>query len=103
MNSAIPSSFSRQRGNGTPLPTRPYARCPSIKSSRQASSTGHKYTHDITQDAHYMIGFGRALALAAAKAPQPDRIVQFAITRNKWRQSAMIARVRSHWDRIRKS
>jgi thiaminase/transcriptional activator TenA len=32
----------------------------------------------ITQDAHYLVGFGRALALAAAKAPDPDRIVQFA-------------------------
>lgn len=32
----------------------------------------------IVQDAHYLIGFGRALALAAAKAPTPDRIVQFA-------------------------
>ena len=37
-----------------------------------------RFTHYITQDAHYLIGFGRALALAAAKAPQPDRIVQFA-------------------------
>jgi thiaminase (transcriptional activator TenA) len=34
--------------------------------------------HYITQDAHYLIGFGRALTLAAAKAPNPDRIVQFA-------------------------
>lgn len=37
-----------------------------------------RFKHYITQDAHYLIGFGRALALAAAKAPQPDRIVQFA-------------------------
>lgn len=36
------------------------------------------FKHYITQDAHYLIGFGRALALAAAKAPNPDRIVQFA-------------------------
>src|SRR3954462_15909976 len=36
------------------------------------------FRHYITQDAHYLIGFGRALALAAAKAPNPDRIVQFA-------------------------
>ena len=32
----------------------------------------------IVQDAHYLIGFGRALALAAAKAPTADRIVHFA-------------------------
>jgi len=37
-----------------------------------------RFRHYITQDAHYLVGFGRALALAAAKAPSPDRIVQFA-------------------------
>lgn len=37
-----------------------------------------RFRHYIVQDAHYLIGFGRALALAAAKAPDPDRIVQFA-------------------------
>lgn len=37
-----------------------------------------RFTHYVVQDAHYLIGFGRALALAAAKAPAPDRIVQFA-------------------------
>ena len=39
-----------------------------------------RFRHYITQDAHYLVGFGRALALAAAKAPNPDRIVQFAKT-----------------------
>ena len=28
-----------------------------------------RFKHYITQDAHYLIGFGRALTLAAAKAP----------------------------------
>src|SRR3954451_7149733 len=37
-----------------------------------------RFKHYIVQDAHYLIGFGRALALASAKAPSPDRIVQFA-------------------------
>ena len=37
-----------------------------------------RFKHYITQDAHYLIGFGRALTLAAAKAPTADRIVQFA-------------------------
>jgi len=37
-----------------------------------------RFIHYIVQDAHYLIGFGRALALAAAKARDPDRIVQFA-------------------------
>ena len=37
-----------------------------------------RFKHYITQDAHYLDGFGRALALAAAKAPSPGRIAQFA-------------------------
>src|SRR5262249_6713309 len=37
-----------------------------------------RFKHYIVQDAHYLIGFGRALAMAAAKAPDADRIVQFA-------------------------
>ncbi len=37
-----------------------------------------RFRRYIVQDAHYLIGFGRALAVAAAKAPQPERIVQFA-------------------------
>ncbi len=37
-----------------------------------------RFAHYIVQDAHYLIGFGRARAIAAAKAPHPDRIVQFA-------------------------
>jgi len=37
-----------------------------------------RFKHYITQDAHYLVGFGRALTLAAAKAPNPDRVVQFA-------------------------
>src|SRR5262245_14151614 len=37
-----------------------------------------RFKHYITQDAHYLIGFGRALTIAAAKAPDPGRIVQFA-------------------------
>jgi thiaminase (transcriptional activator TenA) len=38
-----------------------------------------RFKHYVTQDAHYLIGFGRALTLAAAKAPSPERIVQFAL------------------------
>jgi len=37
-----------------------------------------RFRHYIVQDAHYLIGFGRALSLAAAKAPDPDTIVQFS-------------------------
>ena len=37
-----------------------------------------RFKHYIVQDAHYLVGFARALALAAAKAPEPDRLIQFA-------------------------
>lgn len=36
-----------------------------------------RFLRYILQDAHYLVGFGRALALAAAKAPDPDAIVLF--------------------------
>jgi thiaminase/transcriptional activator TenA len=37
-----------------------------------------RFKHYITQDAHYLVGFGRSLTLAAAKAPSPERLIQFA-------------------------
>jgi thiaminase/transcriptional activator TenA len=37
-----------------------------------------RFRHYIIQDAHYLEGFARALALAAAKADNSDHIVQFA-------------------------
>jgi thiaminase (transcriptional activator TenA) len=37
-----------------------------------------RFKHYIIQDAHYLIAFGRALAVAAAKADDPDGIVQFS-------------------------
>src|SRR5665213_60043 len=40
--------------------------------------TVNRFRHYIIQDAHYLVGFGQALAVAAAKADHPDHIVQFA-------------------------
>lgn len=37
-----------------------------------------RFTHYIVQDAHYLVGFARALSLAAAKAPDADGIVRFS-------------------------
>lgn len=37
-----------------------------------------RFRQYMIQDAHYLVAFGRALALAAAKADHPDAIVQFA-------------------------
>jgi thiaminase/transcriptional activator TenA len=37
-----------------------------------------RFRHYIIQDAHYLEGFARALALASAKADNADQIVQFA-------------------------
>ena len=45
-----------------------------------AAGTLHeeRFKHYIVQDAHYLVGFSRALSLAAAKAPNPDAIVRFS-------------------------
>ena len=37
-----------------------------------------RFRHYIIQDAKYLIAFGQALAVAAAKADHPDHMVQFA-------------------------
>ncbi|MCK0197343.1 thiaminase II [Ancylobacter sp. 6x-1] len=37
-----------------------------------------RFRHFIIQDSHYLIAFARALALAAAKAPEAAEIVQFS-------------------------
>ena len=37
-----------------------------------------RFKHYIVQDAHYLVGFSRALSLAAARAPDPELIVQFS-------------------------
>ncbi|MCS0495165.1 thiaminase II [Ancylobacter mangrovi] len=39
---------------------------------------GERFRHYMIQDAHYLIAFGRALAIAAAKADDADGLVQFA-------------------------
>jgi thiaminase/transcriptional activator TenA len=54
---------------------RPYIR---RASASQAMCEGGSRCNRGAKHAHYLVGFGRALALAAAKAPNPDRIVQFA-------------------------
>lgn len=36
------------------------------------------FKHYMIQDAHYLVAFGRALAIAAAKADHADGVVQFA-------------------------
>jgi thiaminase (transcriptional activator TenA) len=36
------------------------------------------FRHYMIQDAHYLVGFAQALALAAAKADQPEHVAQFA-------------------------
>jgi len=36
------------------------------------------FKHYMVQDAHYLVAFGRALAVAAAKADDPDGVVQFS-------------------------
>jgi thiaminase/transcriptional activator TenA len=45
---------------------------------KEGSLSEDRFKHYIIQDAHYLIAFGRALAVAAAKADDPDGIVQFS-------------------------
>ena len=82
MNSTTDTLFSDVRLG----PQRPHLRGhsatqPSSNAELAAGGTlsEARFKHYITQDALYLIGFGRALTLAAAKAPNPDRVVQFAI------------------------
>lgn len=37
-----------------------------------------RFRHYMIQDAHYLIAFGRALAVAAAKSDDPDGLIQFS-------------------------
>src|SRR5215204_1221163 len=78
MNSTIASSFSRQAWERNAPVYEAIRSMPFNTELAGGVLDRARFTHYITQDAHYLIGFGRALALAAAKAPQPDRIVQFA-------------------------
>src|SRR4051794_41078702 len=75
MNSTIASSFSRQAWERN-APAYEAIRTMPFNTELAAGVLDRaRFKHYITQDAHYLIGFGRALALAAAKAPKPDRIV----------------------------
>src|SRR3954471_8110434 len=78
MNSTIASSFSRQAWERNARAYEAIRTMPFNSELAAGVLDRARFKHYITQDAHYLIGFGRALALAAAKAPQPDRIVQFA-------------------------
>jgi len=57
-----------------------------------------RFCHYIVQDAHYLEGFARALALAAAKADNADRIDQFAAAA----QTAIIVERALHADYFEK-
>ena len=37
-----------------------------------------QFIHYMLQDAHYLIHFGKALAVTGARAPDPDAVIQFA-------------------------
>lgn len=44
----------------------------------QGTLSQARFQHYIIQDAHYLEGFARALALASAKGPSADEVVHFA-------------------------
>ncbi|MBV8566898.1 MAG: TenA family protein [Methylobacteriaceae bacterium] len=74
----MPAAFS-QRAWARNLPLYEAIRdMPFNRELRDGGLAIERFRHYIVQDAHYLIGFGQALALAAAKADHPDHIVQFA-------------------------
>jgi thiaminase/transcriptional activator TenA len=72
------TSFSREAWDRNAGTYRMILAMPFNAELADGSLSEARFRHYITQDAHYLIGFGRALAVTAAKAPRPDRIVQFA-------------------------
>ena len=60
--------------------------------------SAESFRHYIIQDAHYLEGFARALALASAKADTADQIVQFAAAA----QTAIMVERDLHADYFRK-
>lgn len=36
-----------------------------------------RFTHYMLQDAHYLVHFGKALAVTGSRAPEPDAMIQF--------------------------
>ncbi|MBE7245210.1 MAG: TenA family protein [Actinomycetospora chiangmaiensis] len=73
-----PGSFSREAWAANAAAYETIRTMPFNAELAAGSLPRDRFRHYIVQDAHYLIGFGRALSLAAAKAPEPDLIVQFA-------------------------
>ena len=78
MNGTTDISFSRDAWNRNARVYEVIRAMPFNAELAAGTLSEARFKYYITQDAHYLIGFGRALTLAAAKAPDPDRIVQFA-------------------------
>ncbi len=41
------------------------------------SLSRERFTHYMLQDAHYLVHFGKALAVTGSRAPEPDALIQF--------------------------
>jgi thiaminase (transcriptional activator TenA) len=78
VNTDMASSFSREAWGRNAAAYEAIRTMPFNTELAEGVLSTARFKHYITQDAHYLIGFGRALALAAAKAPRPASIVQFA-------------------------
>ena len=75
MNGTTDISFSRDAWNRNARVYEVIRTMPFNAELAAGTLSEARFKHYITQDAHYLVGFGRALTLAAAKAPDPDRIV----------------------------
>ena len=84
---------------GAPLP--PYEQIrdmPFIRELGAGPLSLPRFQHSIIQDTHYLVAFGQALAVAAAKAQDPAQILHFA----EAAQSAIAVERGSHTDFIRR-
>jgi thiaminase (transcriptional activator TenA) len=69
--------FSRKPGNATRILTSRSARLPFNEELAAGTLSEACFRHYIVQDAHYLVAFGRALAIAAGKADTPRRSCSF--------------------------
>lgn len=79
MASPLPAdSFSQEAWSRTAAVRAAIAAMPFNRELQEGTLAPERFRHYILQDAHYLVAFARALTLAAAKAPDPDRVVHLA-------------------------
>ncbi|MFL6798377.1 MAG: thiaminase II [Xanthobacteraceae bacterium] len=78
MNDTLQASFSQEAWHNNAELYQAIRSMPFNAELAAGTLSEARFKHYIVQDAHYLVGFARALGLAAAKAPTAERVVQFA-------------------------